>query len=195
MPTDLYEFHPAARISVGALGRPGQRVFLLQVTGEDDALNIKLEKQQAAALAAGIESLLEELEKAEAHAPADELEPAPLDVPDDQPIDVEVIAGHMGLGYDAAENRILLVVHELTETSEDESETGGEAEASETSAAEVRIWASPAQMRALSRQARQVVAQGQPTCPLCQRPLDPEGHFCPRRNGHSLPPEAETDDA
>jgi len=29
-----------------------------------------------------------------------------------------------------------------------------------------------------------VVAAGRPPCPLCGNPLDPEGHVCPRQNGH-----------
>ena len=29
-----------------------------------------------------------------------------------------------------------------------------------------------------------VVAAGRPPCPLCGQPLDPQGHICPRRNGH-----------
>jgi uncharacterized repeat protein (TIGR03847 family) len=29
-----------------------------------------------------------------------------------------------------------------------------------------------------------VVAAGRPPCPLCGLPLDPEGHICPRQNGH-----------
>ena len=30
----------------------------------------------------------------------------------------------------------------------------------------------------------EVVAAGRLPCPLCGQPLDPQGHICPRRNGH-----------
>ena len=36
-----------------------------------------------------------------------------------------------------------------------------------------------------------VCAAGRPPCPLCGEPIDPSGHTCVRRNGHSkqeLPP-------
>jgi len=33
----------------------------------------------------------------------------------------------------------------------------------------------------------EVVAQGRPVCPLCGQPMDPDGHFCPRANGHPRP--------
>jgi hypothetical protein len=32
-----------------------------------------------------------------------------------------------------------------------------------------------------------LVEQGRPPCPLCGYPLDPEGHACPRTNGHRAP--------
>ena len=47
----------------------------------------------------------------------------------------------------------------------------------------VRFWATQDQMRALARHAAGIVAAGRPICVLCGRPIDPEGHFCPKRNG------------
>jgi uncharacterized repeat protein (TIGR03847 family) len=32
------------------------------------------------------------------------------------------------------------------------------------------------------RHATRVVAAGRPICPVCGRPMDPSGHFCPRNN-------------
>jgi 5-methylcytosine-specific restriction endonuclease McrA len=29
-----------------------------------------------------------------------------------------------------------------------------------------------------------VVAAGRPTCQFCGQPIDPDGHICPRSNGH-----------
>ena len=39
-------------------------------------------------------------------------------------------------------------------------------------------------VRAFIVRAQRVVAAGRPPCPLCNLPLDPEGHICPRQNGH-----------
>ena len=47
-----------------------------------------------------------------------------------------------------------------------------------------RLYATPNQMLALSEHATEVVSQGRPICPMCGQPIDPDGHFCPRRNGH-----------
>jgi uncharacterized repeat protein (TIGR03847 family) len=78
----------------------------------------------------------------------------------------------MGLGYDESEDAVVLVVQELT--TEEES---GDARIA-------RFWATRSQMQAISRHALEVVAMGRPICPLCSRPIDAEGHFCPKSNGH-----------
>ena len=46
----------------------------------------------------------------------------------------------------------------------------------------VRLSASTA--RSFVERAARVVASGRPPCPMCGQPLDPQGHICPRRNGH-----------
>jgi uncharacterized repeat protein (TIGR03847 family) len=38
--------------------------------------------------------------------------------------------------------------------------------------------------RAFVNRAVEVIAAGRLPCPLCGQPLDPQGHICPRRNGH-----------
>jgi uncharacterized repeat protein (TIGR03847 family) len=38
--------------------------------------------------------------------------------------------------------------------------------------------------RGFVNRALEVVAAGRMPCPLCGQPLDPQGHICPRRNGH-----------
>ena len=42
----------------------------------------------------------------------------------------------------------------------------------------------PGAARAFVKRAQALVAAGRPPCPLCALPLDPEGHVCPRQNGH-----------
>ncbi len=46
----------------------------------------------------------------------------------------------------------------------------------------VRLTADAA--RGFVRRAIEVIAAGRLPCPLCGQPLDPQGHICPRRNGH-----------
>ena len=42
------------------------------------------------------------------------------------------------------------------------------------------------QARSFVERAVRVLGSGRPPCPLCGQPLDPQGHLCPRRNGHLL---------
>ena len=50
----------------------------------------------------------------------------------------------------------------------------------------LRVRLSPAEARSFVNRALSVVAAGRLPCPLCGQPLDPQGHICPRRNGHFL---------
>ncbi|HLO36051.1 MAG TPA: DUF3090 family protein [Candidatus Deferrimicrobium sp.] len=48
----------------------------------------------------------------------------------------------------------------------------------------LRVRLSAEVARAFVNRALEVVAAGRLPCPLCGQPLDPQGHICPRRNGH-----------
>jgi hypothetical protein len=48
-----------------------------------------------------------------------------------------------------------------------------------------RFWMDRDQLVALAAHAAYAVEAGaRPTCRLCGRPVDPEGHVCPSLNGH-----------
>ena len=50
----------------------------------------------------------------------------------------------------------------------------------------LRVRVTPAEARRFVARSMRVLAAGRPPCPLCGQPLDPQGHLCPRRNGHLL---------
>jgi len=171
MAAEFYEFNPVLRITVGAIGRPGRRVFLLQASDETKTISLRLEKEQVYALARAIDELFREMEQREVRPISSKEEPPEEDMALQEPAEVAFVVGQMGLAFDQSSDRMVLVVQEAL------PEEGKEA-------ALARFWATLGQMRALSRQAKEVVAKGRPICPLCQQPIDPEGHFCPRGNGH-----------
>ena len=46
-----------------------------------------------------------------------------------------------------------------------------------------RLYATRAQIRAmLAQRRRRGRRRGRPKCPLCDFPMDPDGHICPRMN-------------
>ena len=81
--------------------------------------------------------------------------------------------GEFGLGYDADSDLMVLVARELM-PDEAPPEEGGV----------VRFWCTRDQLRALARWGIEVASRGRPVCSQCGEPMDPEGHFCPKKNGH-----------
>lgn len=169
-----FEINPVTHITTGFIGQPGKRVFYLQAHDGPNVITLIVEKQQIEALAYGIEQFLAELQKkfpqlpeASSHYSADAMA---LEVP----LDPSFRVGQLGLGYDQDRDLLVLVAQEVT---------AEEADPAEASAA--RFFATRSQMRALSQHGLTLVKQGRPICGNCGQPIDPEGHFCPRSNGHA----------
>jgi uncharacterized repeat protein (TIGR03847 family) len=170
MPQDLVDLNPVQFVTADAVGPPGQRVFYLQARQGTNLVTLLVEKEQVQALALSVEQMLEELEKRRPQSTSEMELISQYDLVLREPIEPLFRVGQIGLGYDEEQDMLIVVAQELTD------------EDSEMSV--VRIWATRAQMKALSQHSLEVVAAGRPTCPLCGSPIDPEGHFCPRRNGH-----------
>jgi uncharacterized repeat protein (TIGR03847 family) len=148
-------------ITTGTVGPPGERVFYLQARWGAQILSLKVEKTQVAALIRYLGTLLADL------PPPDDL-PSGLDLV--EPIEPEWVVGSLGISYDEADDRVVLLAEELVE----EGEEGAVA----------RIGASRDQVAALALHGAAVVQAGRPPCPLCGEPLEKEGHVCVRMNGH-----------
>lgn len=165
----VHDLNPVDRITVGAVGEPGQRTFYLQ--GRQGSLLVSLvtEKEQMNSLAQGVTELLTRLgEKVDAPTSTSDYELAL-----EQPLEPLFRVGQLGLGYDQESDLLVVVAYAIPEQ-EDQEELDV-----------VRFWTSREQGRALARHVAEVAAGGRPTCVLCGRPIDPQGHFCPRRNGHA----------
>jgi len=175
MPRFEIDLNPLQHITVDAIGQPGQRVFYLQGWRETDPkpVTVIIEKIQLQALATGVDQLFTELarQKPELTVPIVEVDPEKMRI--NPPVDPLFRAGEVVLGYDADTNLIVVQVREVV------MEDGDLEQASE-----VRFWCTPVQVRRLADWGRQVVERGRPICPLCGQPMDPEGHFCPKKNGH-----------
>ncbi len=164
----LHDLNPVSRVTVGALGEPGQRTFFLQARQARTLVSLVTEKEQMQSLAQGITDLLARLGDA-ADAPTTV---KAFDLVLELPVEPLFRIGQLGLGFDQESDLLVIVAYEL--------QAAEEAETIDV----VRIWATRDQMRALARYIGEVAAAGRPTCVLCGRPIDPGGHFCPRRNGH-----------
>jgi uncharacterized repeat protein (TIGR03847 family) len=167
------ELHPVDHITADAIGQPGRRVFYIQAWQGERTITLILDKMQLQTMAVGIEQFLAEIQEK-----FPEMLDASADYSEDKmhihpPLDPLFRIGEIGMGYDADQDQIVLVLREVL---------GESAQPDEVSV--VRFWCSRAQIRALARWSVDVAARGRPLCPQCGEPMQPEGHFCPKKNGH-----------
>ena len=167
--TVFYEFDEVSAFTVGTIGRPGQRVFLLQARADGERVTIKCEKQQTAAIVDYLRKVLADLPPAEDRPMAGALELR-------EPLDASFVLGPIGLGYDSSNDRVLIQLEEVGETDED-----GEF-VEDADRGHVRLYLSRGQAAAFCDHADQVVEAGRPPCQWCANPMDPDGHDCPRMN-------------
>ncbi|MEW5868841.1 MAG: DUF3090 domain-containing protein [Chloroflexota bacterium] len=173
MASDEIDLNPVVHITADAIGEPGKRVFYIQGWQEQRTVTLIVEKIQLQSLAVGYEQFL-----AEVHQRFPELVEASADYQEEQmriqpPVDPLFRVGEIGLGYDADHDLVVLVAREILAEGQDSED-----------ARVVRFWCNRSQVRALCRWGMEVAARGRPTCPQCGEPMDPEGHFCPKKNGH-----------
>jgi uncharacterized repeat protein (TIGR03847 family) len=181
MPNQVLDLNPVDYIIPGAVGEPGKRVFYLQARKGHRLVTVACEKEHVAALSVATERLLLALAGVDAGAGAvPEPDPATMSMALEYPLEPLFRVGQINLGYDESSERVVIIALELLEEPADESGTRGD----EPTPSMVRFWVTPAQMRAFGIRGQEVVAAGRPTCAMCGQPIDPEGHFCPRRNGH-----------
>ncbi len=159
-----FDLREPDRFTAGAVGEPGARVFFLQAVEGTQVVSLRLEKQQVGALGQYLQGVLGDL-------PVVPVTERPADMDLVEPVVAEWVVGTLGVAYDTEADRIVLQADELVD--EDE-EDGGLA----------RFHLTRAQVVAFCEQAETLVAAGRPPCPICGQPMDPDGHVCPRSNGH-----------
>ena len=173
MPAQELDLDPVDFLTIDAIGKPGQRVFYLQARGAEQTATFILEKVQVQSLALGVEQFLNELHERLPDLP---LESGQFD--EDQmrilpPVDPWFRVGELGLAYDSDRDRVGLVVREVMTEESDPEESNS-----------ARLWCTREQLLAATHWGLEVVNRGRPICPYCGQPMEPEGHFCPKRNGH-----------
>lgn len=175
-----YDLNPVRQIIADAIGEPGKRTFFIQGSADSTLVSLVLDKEEVANLALSIIQLLEELENKYDNIPATEQKTENL-LPE-HPIEPAFRVGQLVLGYDEKEDMIWLIAKAMLVT-----ESGVIRDPDEEDVPAARFVATRDQMRAMSEHALNVVARGRPICPLCNRPIDRSGHFCPRADGHANP--------
>ena len=160
-----FDLEKPDHFTVGAVGPPGQRVFYLQGREAGTVVSLRAEKEQIRALGVFLGKLLDKLAAGGGKVPAgpDLLEPV---LP-------AWAVGSLELGYDETRARVVIVATELREEEEAEAATA-------------RFLVTPDQAAAFVERARDLMKTGRMICPMCNEPMDPGGHACPRANGHGV---------
>jgi uncharacterized repeat protein (TIGR03847 family) len=204
-----FDLPDAESVTVGTVGEPGRRTFYLQLRNLDLTVTLKLEKEQVAGLSQYLSEILSDLP-----APSS---PSPEAPDLTEPLLAEWAVGVVQLAYHSSEDRIVIIAEEVAAADADsdpasvdpasvdptsvDSASVDPASMDDTSSIEgaaspdisgeeratVRFSITTEQASALARRGFELVEAGRPPCPLCGHPIDPEGHSCPRTNGHRPP--------
>jgi uncharacterized repeat protein (TIGR03847 family) len=173
MPRSEIDVDPCDHITGDAIGQPGQRVFYIQAYQADKTYTVIVEKAQLQSLSVGVEQFLAEVARQNEGLDEPETEFIEEQMRINPPVDPIFRVGEIGLGYDQARDRVVLFVRELL--GEDQDPESG---------AVIRFWCTRSQIRKMARWGAEIASRGRPVCPQCGQPMEPEGHFCPKKNGH-----------
>jgi uncharacterized repeat protein (TIGR03847 family) len=173
MPAEEIDLRPVTHITTDAIGQPGKRVFYLQGWQAERTVTLIIEKIQIQSLAVGLEQFLAEIYDKYPNLPPASAEFVEEKMRIHPPVDPIFRTGELGLGYEVDADLVVLIARELIPEGGDPEEAGV-----------VRFWCTRAQLRAMCHWGMEVAARGRPICNQCGQPMDPEGHFCPKKNGH-----------
>ncbi|MGZ6296979.1 MAG: DUF3090 family protein [Candidatus Limnocylindrales bacterium] len=189
----IYRLDAPDRFVAGAVGQPGQRAFFLQARQGGTLVTVALEKVQVAVLAERLLALVGEMRRRGLDVAAGP--PADAEGSLEEPLVEAFRAGTLSLTWDGEHPAVQV---EAAAASEEEEAAGDDEDDEASEVSDVPEWAdedpegpdllrvslAASTIEAFARHAESVVAAGRPRCPLCGQPLDPQGHLCPRRNGH-----------
>ena len=153
-------------ITVGYLGQPGQRTFIIQIEDDEQRLSLVAEKGQIEGLGELLAQVLAQIDQ----TPATDWDREAMALR--EPVEPAWRVGEIGVGMDP-QGRVLIELSALVPEDTDPDVA--------------RISIDHDQARRLAAHAQQIVGEGRPVCQLCGRPTDPDGsHVCPATNGHGV---------
>lgn len=186
----LFLFDTPDRFVTGTIGEPGNRTFFLQARHGSRIVSVSLEKIQVAALAERLDALLDELERRGIESAGPDGTSTRDALPLDEPLNEAFRATTLSLGWDGTADLVLVEARAGSEDDEededDEATMVVESDDDPDGPDLLRVRLSASAARGFVERALRVLSSGRPPCPLCGEPLDPQGHLCPRRNGHLL---------
>lgn len=157
----------------GSVGEPGNRVFYMQARDGHRVTSLRCEKEQVLALAQFLMRLVGDDGPVE---PLGELI---------EPVTESFVIGNLLVSAEDADGSVVVVAEELVFVDEDDDGLFLDEPSFDDAAIEpreLRIRMSAAAARGFAQRAGRLMAGSRPICELCGRPIDPDGHACPRLN-------------
>ena len=164
-----YPLGSLSLIGAKTFGEPGQRTFQLAIEAGRASCTVWLEKEQLFQLGIYLQDTVESLPEDDRSRPSQPREPEWSG----EGVELDFKAGQVLLSHDAPTNSFYLLAYE------------GEDPESGEEGASVSFWITTDQATALAEEALRICSAGRPRCFLCGLPINPEGHVCPRSNGHA----------
>ena len=177
----IFSFDPPDRFVCGTIGQPGQRTFFLQAAKGRQVVSVVVEKVQVAVLAERLAALLLGLRERGVEV---DWSHEPDALPLAEPVREEFRVGSMTLSWDDEHEQVVIEAREITD--DDTEADDDDLAADDPNGPDMmRVSLQPADAQAFVTRAVAVMRAGRMPCPNCGQPLDPGGHFCPRRNGYT----------
>ena len=167
-----YPMGSLSEVQAETFGEPGRRTFRLVLGAGQAQCSLWLEKEQLFQLGVYLQDAVDSLSEEDKSADSRRQEQEWFGGEE-----VDFKAGQMMISHDKQANCFYLLAYERE---------SAETEKSEEEMASVSFWIDPGQARVLSEEALKICAAGRPNCFLCGQPINPEGHVCPRSNGHTV---------
>ena len=162
-----YRFGPLSHVKAEAIGEPGQRTFRLVLESGAASAYLWLEKEQLYQLAIYVQEIIVSIP--ESTRAREQEAPEPQWSGGITNLDFKV--SKLAIGHNNSSNCFLILSHDIEEPEE--------------GTATLSFWLTLRQGEELAKDALKVCAAGRPRCFLCGQPINPEGHMCPRSNGHA----------
>ncbi len=170
-PEVKYTLGPLSRIEPNTFGEPGQRTFNLVLESGEARCTVWLEKEQLYQLGVYLQEAVESLSSEDKARPTQDKE----QTWSGEGISLDFKVGQVMLNYDQDSNSFRMLAYEREEEEEATQETSS-----------VSFWISVPQAVTVAEEALRICAAGRARCFLCGLPINPDGHICPRANGHTV---------
>ena len=161
----LNEFTQVSKFLPETFGEPGMRTFRFSVDSASSNAKVWLEKEQLAELCMAMAQLSKETTKS-----SNPVDNPPTHLEAEELTSLEFKATRLAFGHNPNTGMFIVDAHDPEDDDEEPS---------------IRVWVSRDMITEFADAGLEIVASGRPICPLCSSPMDPDGHSCPRQNGHS----------